>query len=520
MGVFDLFRFGRSPAKRTEGRAYAAAKPTRFASDWVMSPLAADVDIRQGLSVLRARSRQECQNNGYVRNFLRELQTNVVGHKGIALRAKPMNPPRSLGNNTDAPAVDRLAKLAIEKAWRDWGKKINSPEVTGRLSWTEILATLVTNCARDGEFIVWERPGDRVNRFRYTLRILDPSILDPEYNRDLPDGRRIRMGIEQDSDRRPIAYHFRQDFDSADDYYSAVMSRRYTRIPAEQIIHGFINSEGVGQSRGVPWVSAGLLRFNMLSGYEEAELVAARSAASKMGFIIDAPDDEDGYTGDSDPDDADDGYEFIEESDPGYVGVLKHGSEWRNYDPQHPTTAYKDFVKTNLRAIAAGLGISYNALSSDLEGVNYSSLREGRLREASVWMALQEWLIETVVDRVFENWLMSALIAKQITLDNGISLDVSRSEKYLNVDWSPRRWAWVDPQKEVVAMRERIKLNYSSVSEEIRASGREPEEVFREIAEERTSWEALGIVPPELNDTLGTESDGSPDPENAEDANQ
>ena len=42
-------------------------------------------------------------------------------------------------------------------------------------------------------------------------------------------------------------------------------------------------------------MAAALTRLKMLDGYEEAELVAARTAASKMGFFT-SPDG-DGYSG-------------------------------------------------------------------------------------------------------------------------------------------------------------------------------------------------------------------------------
>ena len=44
-----------------------------------------------------------------------------------------------------------------------------------------------------------------------------------------------------------------------------------------------------GQSRGVTWFAPVMVSIRMLEGYQEAELVAARAGASKMGFFESSP---------------------------------------------------------------------------------------------------------------------------------------------------------------------------------------------------------------------------------------
>ena len=60
------------------------------------------------------------------------------------------------------------------------------------------------------------------------------------------------------------------------------------------MLHVFL-PERAHQTRGVPMLATAIGALKMLHGYREAELVAARVAASKMGFIT-SPDG-DGYTG-------------------------------------------------------------------------------------------------------------------------------------------------------------------------------------------------------------------------------
>jgi hypothetical protein len=59
-------------------------------------------------------------------------------------------------------------------------------------------------------------------------------------------------------------------------------------VPAEDVMHVFI-PEFAEQVRGVPWMYAALLNLVHLGAFEEAAVIAARIGASQMGFI-ESPD--------------------------------------------------------------------------------------------------------------------------------------------------------------------------------------------------------------------------------------
>ena len=253
----------------------------------------------------------------------------------------------------------------------------------------------------------------------------------------------------------------------------------------------------------MPWIHAALLRVNKLDKYEEAELVAARGGASKMGFISDG-DDGTGYTGDDDEETADDDYLF-EEFEPGMIGKLKKGQQFFGFNPDHPNSSFNDFVKINLRGIAASLGESYNQFAQDLEGVSFGSLRQGALSERAVWMGLQVWLIEDALERIFSAWLEQGLLAGAITNRAGRPLPIDRFEKFLEHEWQPRRWDWIDPLKDTTADRFQQQDLTMSRSERIRKRGRQPSEVFNEIAIENKMLDDLGVSPEQVDATLGSE---------------
>lgn len=478
MGLVDYFARKRGYIKpeeaKTRKRSFSGAAIGRLTASWTTTPKPVDADIRSGLRVLRARSREQSINNDYVRRFLGLVKSNVVGPSGIILQA------RNIDNNGK---LDSLANTAIEEAWQEWGE-YGKPDVSGCMSWVDIQRLFIETIVKDGEVLMMKHRNWKENQFGYALSFIDVECLDVENNQTLSNGNVVKMGIELNKYRRPVAYHLLVTDASQEDY--TLQGKKYQRIPADRIIHRFL-PESVWQTRGFPWMASALLRMNMLNGYEEAELVAARVGSSKMGFF----ESENGetYGGEEDADG-----NVVTEAEPGTFEMLPQGVKFNAWDPSHPTSAFGDFVKVILRGIASGLGVSYFSLANDLEGVNYSSARVGSLEDREAWKALQNWMVDCFCKPVFAEWLQFALLRESIKVADK-PLKASRYDKHKRVSWQPRRWAWVDPQKDMNAATTAIDHNIRSTSDVIREQGRDPEEVWQEIKRERDRWKELQIEP-------------------------
>jgi lambda family phage portal protein len=165
-----------------------------------------------------------------------------------------------------------------------------------------------------------------------------------------------------------------------------------------------------------------------------------------MGFFVQKVQDGRPYTGETD-----DAGNTIMDAAPGALEQLPYGTEFQSADWQYPDSAYAPFVLQRLRRISSGLNMSYNTLANDLTSVNFSSIRAGLMDEREHWKALQSWWIARFERPIFLKWLEVQL------LNQNLNLPFSKFAKFATADFRPRRWAWVDPMRDVQTIQTPIK---------------------------------------------------------------
>lgn len=470
-GARALNAFGSFLATSQTDSGYSAARWTRLTAEWTIWRRSADQEILSDLGALRARSRNLVLNNPYAKRFVNQVTQNVAGPHGFRFKPKV-----AISDGT----LDQRTNQELARAWALWCRR-DTCSVDGKLSFRALQRLVMSAVPQDGEVLVRMVEGFP-NEFGFALQIIDADCLDEQYNSDHGSekgGAEIRMGVEIDRWGRPLGYWL------WDRHPSEVRStRKRVWVPASELLHLYVPFR-VGQSRGVPWFHAIMLDLKQLDGYAEAELVAARIAAAKMGFFQTT---EEGAAGWMPPQEDGKGIDRLQmEAEPGLLSQLPPGMQFQAWDPQHPNEAFKDFVKAVLHGAAAGIDVCYHNLTGDLEGVNYSSARVGELDERDSWKALQQWLSEELHQRVYERWLAMASLTGQVRLPS------ETVANYRSVAWLPRGWAWVDPQNELTAIEKAIQLGLTSRTIEAAAQGRDVEELFAELESEQQLAEEYGI---------------------------
>ena len=432
--------------------------------------------------MVRARSRDLCNNNTYARKFLSMVGANVVGAHGFSLQARIY----------DRPGVqDKGACDAVEAAWKRWCAR-GVCDAAGQQSFRDFCATLMRAVARDGEFLVRVLRGkDAGNAYGYALQVLDIDRLDTSFNRAEDGQPEVRMGVEINAYGRPLAYYLKTHH-PGDMWMASQSSRsdRRVRVPASEIIHRF-TVDRPEQLRGVPWMHAAMGQLHDLGAYTEASIIAARVGASKMGFFT-SPEGNldplaDGQDGNGVP---------YTDADPGTFGTLPAGYDFKAFDPDYPHAMFGDFIKAALRGASSGMDVAYHSLGNDLEGVNFSSIRAGTLEERDLWMQKQSWFIDAFLEPVYTEWLRSALAFGQARLDNGTPLPTEKADKFMAHEWQGRRWPWVDPLKDIEAARLEVRSGLASPQMIAARSGVDIEDVLDGIAqfEESIKRRQLTIV--------------------------
>ncbi len=475
----------RAPAGQGGKRSFAAGVTDRLTASFQGSHLSINEELRRSLIKMQMRSRELCENNDYAKKFLHMMVANVIGNQGIKLQCQFVD-------NNGKPDLNDQA--FVEKHWQKWASRDNC-SIDGKLSWLEIQELIVRTLARDGEVLIQKIISKNNGIYGLKLRVLECDHLDITHNAQLKNGKRIVMGIELDANDKPLAYWLSNSHPGDN---SGGIYKTRQRIAAENIIHLY-KTDRPGQLRGVPMMHSSIRRLNMLGGYEEAELVAARVGASKMGFYTNA--DGDSYTADdADPNaqEYDEG-ELVQEATPGTFEQLPDGVSFQTFDPQHPTAAFPDFNKSMLRGASSGLNVAYNTLANDLEGVNFSSIRSGVLEEREQWRQIQNWLADVVHNDIYKTWLSHNFylgVFKVLPL-------AKLATKFSEHRWQPRGFNWVDPLKDIKASGEEYALGTTSLSEIAASKGKDLNDIFkqRQADEElaKTYGQTVGKVLKELS---------------------
>lgn len=444
--------------------SYEGAVLDRTTADFLMPRAKADDLTRLNLVKLRIRARHLERNNPVTRNFLRMVAMNVVGPNGIKVV------PRVL-NNDGKPA--KAINDRISDAWLEW---CEDPTLSGGMDFNKFSRVVARETARDGEGLARLWRNTDVNRFKFALEGIDADLLNETKLRQRGiDGPEIRMGIEVDEHARRLAFWL---WDRAPSVFSGPPNREQ-RIAADEMVY-MMDPDYTSQTRGVTWFASVLLPLLHLDRYIEAELIASRVEASKMGFFTHKD------TGSGTIAVNEEGLGEME-ANPGTFGILPPGVGLEKWDPSHPNSAYGAFIKDTMRRIAVGLGVSYNALASDLENVNYSSMRSGLLIERDLWRTLQADWISGFTRRIYREWMNVAL------LSGALRLDSRDARKFYAADFVPRGFPWVDPLKDMQATILGVQSGLADRTTALGEQGIEFADTLRHLKAEKEDAAAAGV---------------------------
>lgn len=419
--------------------------------------------IQAGATVAARRAGYYARNNPWVAAAVQGLVANAVG---TGIKPRSMHPDASVRN-------------ALHVLWQRW---TDGADGAGLTDFYGLQALALRAMFESGESFAHFRFTDASGSLPpLVINLMDREQVPTDLHREIGLGARIRAGIEFDAAGKRVAYHcYRHRPGDA----LSPMALDTVRVPAVDMVHLF-QALAPGQLRGITWLAPILLRLHELDQYEDAALVKAKVAALFTGFIRDP----DGTVAGLNNGSAVNGVLQVG-MEPGSLIPLQPGADIQFSDPADPGD-YGAYVKNHIRAIASGLGLPYELVSGDLEGVTYSSIRAGLVEFRRRIEQLQHTVLVFQFCRpMWERFVRMAVLSGALP-----ARDFERDPApYLAAEWLPPKWDWVDPLKDARAEIEQIRAGLKSRSQSIAERGYDVEEVDSAIATDRAREARLGLT--------------------------
>lgn len=446
--------------KRAQARAalgvvmnYDAATTGRRASSWRAS--GADADAA---SARRARiaaiARDMVRNTPLARRAEAVIAANVVG---MGILPKIEGGTKSQATSLAAAIEAHLDTTAID--------------ADGRQTLYGLQNLAMRAIVDGGEVLIRRRFRTRSDRLPLALQlqVLEADFIDTARTGPAESGNEIREGIEFDAIGRRVAYWLFDRHPGSS--YRPVKTYASRRVPASEILHVFDQGRP-GQMRGVSWFHAVAMRLQDLADGQDAQLMRQKIAACFAGFrTMDGADE------------ADNGLEEIGTTiTPGTIRQLKPGENITFASPPR-VDGYDEFTRSVLREVAAGLGITYEALSGDLSNVNFTSYKAGRIEmDLNVrqwqWLMLIPQMMEPIGRWIVEQWAIEAGL---------------RPSRGLRLTWTAPVRPLIDPAREIGALRDKVRAGFASRQGVIRELGDDPALILGEQIEDAEAADEAGL---------------------------
>jgi lambda family phage portal protein len=340
--------------------------------------------------------------------------------------------------------------------WAAWAEEA---DFLGRDSFYSLQSECLRSTLVDGECLCLIRPGPTLK-----LQLLPCEFLATQKD----NGVNIGGGIEYDAQGRRLGFWLYDKIPPA-----ALVPVPYF-VDVDKVVHTFTLMKP-GLERGISWMAPCLLNLYELQGYQEASLVRARTGSLFCGFVRSA-DGTPIFTPDATGEMA---------FEPGSMTKLRPGDSVEFSSPPDPSNAYQHFVSTQLRAIASGLGVSYELLSGDLSNVTFASGRHSLLAfERTVDSLVQNLMARQFCRPIYQWWIRIMIASGQLP----------ETVADAPVRWIAPEFQTLDARMATQSTLQKIRAGLMSRSEAVSSTGADPEALDEQISSDNQRADRLNLV--------------------------
>ena len=463
-------------SRRDALATYEAAKPGRFRKQRKDSRDADSMVLEAGQTV-RETARYIDRNNDIGKGAIRTLVNNTVGANGIGVRPRPLT-------NDGKPAKE-FAKV-LGGMFEEWSYR---PEVTAEQDYAGCQRSMAKSWVRDGEGLsqIIEGTGPTIRHgsaVPLSLELLEPDLLPLDL---FDDTKRIRQGIERNGWNRAVAFHLLKTHPG--DLRKWVGRNDTRRVSADRILH-IKMTDRIGQGRGVSLFAAVIARLEDISDYEHSERIAAR-IASKMAVAVikGVPERYGDVPTEAEKAPDNEGKRLLHFEAGMVFDDLAPGEKLEPIGSNgRPNAGMEDHRNGQLRAVAAGLGISFSSLAKLYDGT-YSAQRQELVEQWINYAVFQSDFTSQFVRPTYSRVVAMAILSGAVQVPSNVNpLTVARAI------YTRPQMPWIDPKKEAEANKILERMGVKTGYQIVMQLGGIPEDVIEEEGEWRDDNRARGNV--------------------------
>lgn len=440
------FGAGISTFQPYEGAGFSRKRPVIYGAHARDSRL--DLNEATRLELLKL-ARHMYRNVGLIKGAVDSIATYSIG---------PGLRPQYRGEDQE---FGRLC----EEYWRD--VVVPNPEVTGRMTWTDMLLALSRSIDVDGDVFV---------------------IMTEQGKLQIVEGHRVCEG---------------DDYGTADGVFVGKLGEPtgyliqtgelYRKLSADTVIH-LMELERPDQIRGGSSLARALNHVRDLKMLGEFEKDALKLQGSIAAVITTDQGDElagqGGFFGTVQAQDTGEPTIAREEiTSSATIPRLSPGEKIEMIGPNRPHAGFEPFAKFLIRDVAMGLGLPvefvYDPASVGGAGMRFVVAKAQRRFEQR-----QRLLIDRFCNRAWRYFIGGAIA-------NG---DLPAVEDYAKVTWQTPKSLTVDAGRDALQERENYKAGLSSLQHYFGEMGLDWEEQVRQIAKEKEFIGSMGQVAPEVDE--------------------
>lgn len=461
---------------------------------WDSSSYGAHSDIDLNIELLRARSRDLYMGGALVASgAIKTIRTNVIG---AGLTVKPSIDGDVLGiPKQEADAWGRAAQREFEL----WGASVDC-DAARQHNFAELQQLAFISWLMNGDVFVLLPFIKRAARpYELCVQLIEADrVCDPQ-DGSVPRDVKVVKGVEFGPRGEVAAFHicnrhpaYSGAFETEPLAWRRVLA--FGRVTGRRNVLHVMESERIGQARGVPFLAPIIEAAKQLGRYTDAELLAAVVSGMFTVFITtenpNSPLGESPIPGEDRVDDADpDSYEMA----PGGIVGLGPNEKPQAVNPGRPFAGFTAFVEAICRQMGAALELPYEILIKHFTA-SYSASRAALLEAWKMYKMRRAWFVNDFCRPIYEEVITEAVETGRLPAPGFIERPELRAA-WLRAEWYGPTQGQLDPQKEVNAAVTRVTAGFSTRARETsELTGGDFEANVRQLEHERAMLDAAGLT--------------------------